>query len=219
MTTFTRPESNAVAPLDRRPAREEPPVHWPLSAPAHDGGMSLLGAVSRRQSRRSFSRDALTGQQLSNLLWVAAGVNRPELGGRTAPSAMNAQEVRLYVALPQGLYRYSPTAHALDLVLARDVRAVTGYQDFVEDAALDLIYVADHNRMRLVPGRQREPYAFAAAGAVAQNVYLYCASVGLATVLRALFDHRALSEAMGLGADEQLMLTQTVGVPKPGGAA
>ena len=96
------------------------------------------------------------------------------------------------------------------------MRRVTGYQDFVDDAALDLIFVADHARMRLVPASRREAYAFAAAGAMAQNVYLYCASAQLAAVLRGWFDQAALSEAMGLGSDEQLLLAQTVGNVKGG---
>ena len=94
------------------------------------------------------------------------------------------------------------------------MRRVTGYQDFVDLAALDLIYVADHARMKLVPAAQREAYAFSAAGAMAQNVYLYCASAGLATVVRAWFDRHALSQAMGLGTDQQLLLAQTVGRAK-----
>jgi SagB-type dehydrogenase family enzyme len=150
---------------------------------------------------------------LSDLLWAAAGVNRSLLGGRTAPSAMNAQEVTLYVALPEGLYRYEPLPHALQLVDATDVRRVTGYQDFVDSAPLEVIYVADHARMKLVPAAQRESYASVAAGAMAQNVYLYCASAGLATVIRAWIDRHALSQAMGLDTDQQILLAQTVGRP------
>ena len=93
------------------------------------------------------------------------------------------------------------------------MRRVTGYQDFVDSAPLDLVFVADHARMKLVPAAQREAFAFTAAGAMAQNVYLYCASAGLAAVIRAWFDHRALAAAMGLGADQQLLLAQTVGAP------
>jgi nitroreductase len=126
---------------------------------------------------------------------------------------MNAQEVALYAAMPQGLYRYEPAAHELRRVVASDVRGVTGYQDFVDDAALDLIYVADHGRMGLVPASQRTAYACAAAGAMAQNVYLACASAGLATVVRAWFDREALGRAMHLSDDEQLLLAQTVGRP------
>jgi len=117
--------------------------------------------------------------------------------------------------MPQGLYLYEPIRHELQLVVASDVRRVTGNQDFVDTAPLDLVFVADHARMKLVPAAQREAYAFASAGAMAQNVYLYCASEGLATVIRAWFDRHALSRAMGLQADHQLLLSQTVGAKKP----
>lgn len=127
---------------------------------------------------------------------------------------MNAQEVLLYAAMPQGLYLYEPVAHEFQLAVASDVRRVTGYQDFVDDAALDLVYVADHGRMGMVPAAQRTAYACAAAGAMAQNVYLFCASAGLATVVRAWFDRDALAKAMGLGNDQQLLLAQTVGRTK-----
>ncbi|OZA01281.1 MAG: hypothetical protein B7X99_01290 [Rhizobiales bacterium 17-65-6] len=142
---------------------------------------------------------------------LAGGVNRPDVGGRTAPSAMNSQEVELHVALPHGLFRYEPLTHSLQLKAASDVRRVTGYQDFVDTAPLDLLYVANHAQMKLVPAAQRERYAYAAAGAMSQNVYLYCAANTLATVIRAWFDPRALSQAMGLEADQQLLLCQTVG--------
>ena len=184
-----------------------------LLAPQLDGGLPLMQALQRRESLRDFSPAALPAQSLSNLLWAAAGVNRPKLGGRTVPSAMNAQEVDLYVALPEGLYRYEAGMHCLKLLQAKDVRPVTGYQDFVDTAPLDLIFVADHRRMALVPAKQRSAYAHAAAGAMAQNVYLYCASAGLATVIRAWLDREALTKAMGLTQDEELLLAQTVGLP------
>ncbi|MEP7295598.1 MAG: nitroreductase family protein [Burkholderiales bacterium] len=181
--------------------------------------MALMDALQRRESGREFDPAALPDQMLSDLLWAAAGVNRPALHGRTAPSAMNAQEVQLCVAMPQGLFRYEPSSHALQLTVASDVRRVTGYQDFVDSAPLDLIYVADHTHAKLVPVAQREAYAFAAAGAMAQNVYLFCAAQGLSTVIRAWFDHRALAAAMGLGTDQQLLLCQTVGAGKKGASA
>jgi SagB-type dehydrogenase family enzyme len=140
-------------------------------------------------------------------------VNRPG-GGRTAPSAINAQEIDVYVALPAGAYRYDAKAHRLQLVAASDLRRVTGYQDFVDEAPLDLIYVADHARMRMIPVAQRESYASAAAGAIAQNVYLYAASNGLATVIRAWIDRTAVADALGLSHDQQVLLSQTVGYPK-----
>ena len=178
------------------------------------GGLPLMQALQERQSQRDFLPDALALQTLSDLLWAAAGVNRTEHGGRTAPSAMNAQEVDLYVALPQGLYRYEPQRHVLQLIKGEDVRRVTGYQDFVDSAPLDLVYVADHGRMKMVPAGQREAYASVAAGAMAQNVYLFCTSHRLGTVVRAWFDRNALTKAMGLTNDQQILLTQTVGYAK-----
>jgi hypothetical protein len=186
-----------------------------LLPPSLSGGMPLISALSIRQSLREFAPEPLPEQVLSDLLWAAGGINRHHVDGRTAPSAMNAQEVLLYVAMPQGLFLYEPKPHALRLVVASDVRRVTGNQDFVDTAPLDLVFVADHARMKLVPAAQREAYAHATAGAMAQNVYLYCASEGLATVIRAWFDRDALARAMGLQADHQLLLSQTVGAIRP----
>lgn len=211
MNTLTKLALGLMGQTKPRPAVGGAKTTRALRPPGQHGGMPLMDALSRRQSQRSFSSRPLDDQRLSDLLWAAAGINRPKLGGRTTPSAMNAQEVQVYVALANGLFRYEPRAHELRLMLASDVRSVTGYQDFVDQAALDLIYVAEHTRMTLVPAAQRSAYAFAAAGAMAQNVYLYCASAGLATVIRAWFDHRALSQAMGLPPEQQLLLAQTVG--------
>ena len=122
----------------------------------------------------------------------------------------------MFVALPSGAYRYDAGAHALHLVAASDVRRVTGYQDFVDTAPLDLIYVVDHTRMARVPVTQRESFASVAAGAIAQNVYLFAASTGLATVLRAWIDRNAIAGALGLSHDQQVLLSQTVGFPPKG---
>jgi hypothetical protein len=217
MNTLTKLALGLMGQLKSRPAAGVAARTRELPPPQQTGGMPLMDALRKRESRREFAPQPLPEQTLSDLLWAAAGINRRELGGRTAPSAMNSQEVQVYVALPEGLFLYEPTAHLLLLAAATDVRRVTGYQDFVDTAPLDLIYVADHTRMKLVPAAQREAYAFAAAGAMAQNVYLYCASAGLATVIRAWFDRHALSEAMVLEADQQLLLAQTLGSAKEDG--
>ena len=132
-----------------------------------------------RHSSRDFAPDPLSLQLLSNLLWATYGINRPD-GGRTAPSALNAQEIDVFLALPSGAYRFDAAANELQLVAASDLRRVTGYQDFVDEAPLDLVYVADYTRMNRVPVGQRESYASVAAGAISQNVYLFAASNGLA---------------------------------------
>lgn len=214
MSTLTKLALGLIGHNRPRPVEGDGSPALRLPPPRLDGGLPLMQALARRQSQRAFTSEPLDEATLSDVLWAAAGVNRPELGGRTAPSAMNAQEVVLYAAMPGGLYRYEPAAHELRRVAATDVRGVTGYQDFVDDAALDLIYVADHGRMGRVPASQRTSYASAAAGAMAQNVYLACASAGLATVVRAWFDRDALARAMGLTDDEQLLLAQTVGRPR-----
>jgi nitroreductase len=176
------------------------------------GGMPLMEALSKRRSSREFAPDPLPPQVLSNLLWAAYGVNRPD-GGRTAPSALDAKEIDLFVALPEGAYRYDAPSHELKLVSALDVRRVTGYQDFVDEAPLDLVFVADHARMHMVPAGQREAFAHTAAGAIAQNVYLFAAGNGLATVIRAWIDREAIANALGLTHDQQVLLSQTVGFP------
>jgi hypothetical protein len=214
MNMLTKMALGMLGQLHGQPASGQVLGELALPAPQTSGGLPLMQALQRRQSQREFRPEALAPQQLSDLLWAAAGINRAEHGGRTAPSALNAQEVDLYVALSNGLYRYQPQRHVLLLVKAEDVRRVTGYQDFVDTAPLDLVYVADHGRMKMVPAAARESYASVAAGAMAQNVYLYCASAGLAAVVRAWFDRHALGQAMGLGADQQILLTQTVGNPK-----
>ena len=186
-----------------------------ISLPPVDrtGGLPLMEALARRHSSREFASGALPLPVLSGLLWAAYGVNRPD-GGRTAPSAINAQEVDVYVALPEGAYRYDAKGHALQLVARADVRRVTGYQDFVDDAPLDLVFVADYSRAGLVPVAARESYASVAAGAISQNVYLFSAANNLATVIRAWIDRDAIANALGLTHDQHVLLSQTVGYPK-----
>lgn len=215
MNTLTKLALGLLGQNKPEPAQGDAADSIVLPAANTDGGLPLMQALAQRQSQREFAPEPLPLAMLSDLLWAAAGLNRPGLGGRTAPSALNAQEVDVYVALPNGLYRYAALGHALHLVRAIDVRRVTGYQDFVDTAPLDLIMVADYSRMKLVPVSQRMAYAYTCAGAMAQNVYLYCASEGLATVIRAWLDRDALAKAMGLGSEQQVLLSQTVGRKAP----
>jgi nitroreductase len=213
MSTLTKLALGAMGQLRPKPAQGDAVPKIALPAPDKAGGMPLMEAIAKRHSAREFSPKELPLPMLSSLLWAADGVNRAG-GGRTAPSAMNAQEIDVYVALPSGAYLYDAAANALQLVASSDLRRVTGYQDFVDEAALDLVYVADHSRMRLVPVAQRESYASAAAGAITQNVYLFVAGNGLATVIRAWIDRDAIANALGLGHDQQVLLSQTVGFPR-----
>jgi SagB-type dehydrogenase family enzyme len=184
-----------------------------LPPPQVSGGMPLMQALAARRSQREFAPSPLPPQVLSDLLWSAFGINRREGHGRTAPSAIGAQEIDIYAALAGGLYIYDPDAHQLARVAQADARRVTGYQDFVDEAPLDLVYVADQAHLHNVPGEHRVAYSAACAGAIAQNVYLYCASAGLATVVRGWLDRKALAAALGLSAQEHVVLAQTVGYP------
>ena len=212
MSTLTRMALGAMGKLRPRPVHRHSESSITLPPFEKHGGLPLLDALSARRSGRDFAATPLPLPMLSQLLWSAWGVNRNG-GHRTAPTAMDCQEIDLYVALPGGAYVYDAAAHALHLAVPSDVRRVTGYQDFVDEAPLDLVFVADHSRMGLVPVQRREEYALVAAGAIAQNVYLFAASAGLATVLRAWIDRGALAEALGLTHDQQVLLSQTVGFP------
>lgn len=194
--------------------RCEPGVSVALPPPARSGGLPLLEALSRRQSAREFAPDALPLQVLSDLLWAANGVNRPETGKRTAATARNWQNLEIFVFTADGVFRHDAATHSLVGVKAGDHRAATGTQPFVAEAPLNLVYVADAAKMT---GVTAEADAFrydgVHAGIVAQNVYLYAASSGLATVVRALVDRAALAELLGLPAAQRVVLAQTVGYP------
>jgi nitroreductase len=205
MNTATKFALGLMGQLRPKPAKGDAKPKVSLPSPQTAGGMPLLEALSKRQSAREFAPTELPMQTLSNLLWAAYGFNRPEKG-RTAPSALNAQEIDIYLALPSGAYIYSAENNELQLVAEADLRRITGYQDFVDEA--------DFGRMKLVPATQRESYASVAAGAISQNVYLFAASAGLATVIRAWIDREAIAKALGLSHDHHVLLSQTVGFPK-----
>ncbi len=193
-------------------AQELKPIDLP--APQTEGGKPLMQALKERHTTREFSSQKLPAQVLSNLLWAAFGVNRPESGKRTAPSAMNWQEIDIYVAMADGLYVYDAQANKLNPVLGEDVRAYTGTQDFVKEAPVDLVYVANLKKTRNASPADRDFYTAADTGFIAQNVYLFCASEGLAVVVRGSVDRAALAKVMKLGPDQKITLSQTVGYPK-----
>lgn len=193
-------------------AQELKPVKLP--APQTEIGKSLMQALKLRSSNRNFDSKLLPVQELSNLLWAADGINRPGKGLRTAPSAMNWQEIDIYVALPEGAFIYNAKEHRLDPVSPKDLRALTGVQDFVKTAAVNLVYVADMKKVTRVSEDEAKMWNGAAAGFIAQNVYLYCASQGLAAVVRGLVDRTKLAGALSLRPEQKIILCQTVGYPK-----
>ncbi len=177
-----------------------------LPAPDKTGGKPLMQALSERQSIRSFKDKDLSDQQLSNLLWAANGFNREDK--RTVPTANNRQELELYVVLKNGIYFYDAKNHMLVFVKEGDYRKNTGVQDYVGSASLNVVFVSDSDKA------SSEHYAYTSCGYVSQNIYLYCASEGLATVVRGMFDKEKLAGLLQLPPNRQVLLTQSVGFEK-----
>ena len=177
------------------------------------GGKPLTDALKLRRSIREYSDRPLPREVLSDLLWSAFGINRPS-GDRTAPYWRHIMVIDVYAAMADGVWLYDPTRHALVRHLEADIRAQTGLQDFVATAPLNLIYVAHGERMHDVPAAERRLYASVDTGFIGQNVYLFCASEGLATVFRGAVPYEALDRTLGLEKDQFVTFAQTVGYPK-----
>ena len=184
-----------------------------LPSPSTEGDDSLMTALKNRKSIRAFKDTPIPDQTLSNLLWAAFGINRPETGYRTAPSPKNSQEIDIYLAKPDGLYLYDPFFHQLVQISGEDIRGLCGIQTFVSTAPANLIYVADFSRLGNRGEDKKMFYAAADTGFISQNVYLFCAAFGLGTVVRDWIDRKALSRKMKLKDNQRIILAQTVGFP------
>jgi len=188
-----------------------------LPLPSKSGGKVLMDALNERRSTWDFSSEDITLQQLSDLLWAGCGINRPDQNKRTAPSARNAQEIEIYVAIPGGLYLYKPGSNILEQIHNRDIRRFCGTQDFVADAPVNLVFVADMLKLGKKEGDKISEadllYSYANTGFISQNIYLYCASEDLGCVVRGLISRDNLAREMGLRPDQVIILSQTVGVP------
>ncbi|WP_455206925.1 nitroreductase family protein [Kaarinaea lacus] len=185
-----------------------------LPSPHMEGGKPLMQTLKERHSTREFRDTPLSSQVLANLLWAAAGVNRPESGKRTAPSARDWREIDIYVATAEAVYRYDNQKHLLQPVRSGDLRSATGVQDFVATVPVNLVYVADLSRMEGADKDQQQLYSAADTGFIAQNVYLYCASEGLATVVRGSIDRKQLGKVLGLNKNQRIILAQSIGYPR-----
>lgn len=187
-------------------------VNIVLPTPEKEGGLPLMEVLMKRRSGRTFSEKELDLQTLSNLLWATFGYG---MGGkrRTAPSSHNRQETDLYVALSSGTYLYDPAQNELKMVLDEDIRSLTGMQDFVGVAPLNIIYVADTSKITGKDERGTIETAYVDTGFISQNAYLYCASAGLVTVTRAMIDKPALAAKLSLRPEQVITLAQTVGCP------
>jgi len=190
------------------------PAPMKLPAPKMDGGMPLMQALKVRHSEREFGTAKLTPQVLSNLLWAAWGINRPD-GHRTAPSASNKQEIEIYITLPDGAFVWDAKTNTLNPVATGDLRGATGTQPFPATAALNLVYVADMSKAgRPATDPQQAMNVGADAGAIVENVYLFCASDGLVSVVRASVPKDALAKQLKLRDTQLIVLAQSVGYPK-----
>jgi nitroreductase len=187
-----------------------------LSKPDLKKGVPMMEALSKRKSERNLSDKKLTLQQLSEVLWAADGVNRPD-GKRTSPAAMAKYAVDIYAVLPEGVYLYDVAKHELTLVAKGDFRKDSGRQDFVYIAPLNLVYVLNLKNwqdMRMpIPEQKRDRWIAVEMGCIAQNVHLYCASEGLGTVIRGMIDESRFSEVIKVK-PEQILMAQTVGCVK-----
>jgi nitroreductase len=184
-----------------------------LPAPQTEGGKPLMQVLKARHSTREFGTAKLPLQTLSNLLWAGFGVNRED-GKRTAPSAMNWQEMDIYVFLQEGTYMYQAGENVLKPVMAGDLRGATGSQPFVATAPLDLVFIADFSKTGQAQPEQRDTWSAAHAGFIAQNIYLFCASEGLNVVVRGMVDKTALAEKLHLRPAQHIWLAQTIGYPQ-----
>ena len=212
---FLKTSAAAGAILSMTPiiTSAEEPKTIQLLKPEPGGGSPLMQLLWKRKSTKEFSPEPLPVKVLSNLLWAGFGINRPD-GRRTAASAMNCQDIDIYVILADCLYLYDAKANQLKLILAKDLRGLAGTQPYVKEAPVNLIYVSNYAKLAAVPDEHKSLFSGAHAGFISENVYLYCASEGLATVVRKLIDHVALSKAMKLRPDQKIILGQSVGYPK-----
>ena len=173
-----------------------------------------MKAFNDRHSDRAFAPEMISQQDLSDLLWAANGINRPD-GKRTAPSCRDFQEVGVYVILPEGAYLYDEKAHALTLLTEGDYRsAVAGGQDFVKTAPVCIVLSADLARFGGTINEGTKLMASVDIGIVCQNINLACAGLGLATVPRATMDQTTLKRVLKLKDTDLLLMNNPVGYPK-----
>ena len=189
-----------------------------LSIPQKDLDFPLMKALENRRSIRKWTDESLSKQELSNLLWSACGITKEETkrskSKRTAPSACNSQAIKIYVAMKKGLFLYDEKNHQLIQILSKDIREQIGTQKMMHSAPVGLIYVSDFSKMKSFlfrENRQRWFVSAADTGFISQNVYLYCASRKLSTVVLGLVNRKKLHETMDLKEHEKVIYTQVVG--------
>jgi len=193
-------------------AQELQPIK--LLPPQTEKGKSLMKALEERRTTREYSERAMSLQDISNVLWAANGINRVKEMKHTAPTAVNWQEIDVYIVLGKGIYLYNPHDSTLFPVVKGDLREQAGTKDYVKTAPLNLIYVADYTKMKNAEEAKKEAYASADAAFIAENVYLFCAAFDMGCVVRASVDREKLSATMKLRPEQKIVLAQTVGYLK-----
>ena len=181
-----------------------------LQAPDLEGGIALMTAAQNRKSYREFEEKNLSLRHLSEILWMANGVNRED-GKRTVPSARALYPLLTYVVLANGIYLYDPAAHELQPVVEGDYRNLTGRQPFVDNAPLNVVFIANYEVFGDTPADRCLYLAALDAGHCTQNIYLYCASEGLKSVVRAGAQEKELLEVLNLNGRHQFVVAHTVG--------
>jgi len=182
-----------------------------LPPPATNGGMPLMQALNNRMSTKKFSTQSIHREQISNLLWAAFGINRPKSGKRTAATAVNCQDIEIYVVLEKAAYIYQAREHSLIPVVDRDVRSLAATQGYAKVAPINLLYVSDYSKIADRFKDKKPIYAAFHAGSISQNVYLYCASARMGAVVRDSIDRAGLRDALSLSEDQVIVMAQSVG--------
>lgn len=184
-----------------------------LPTPSKDNKVTLMEALQNRHSARDFADKQIPDHVLSTLLWAADGVNRPESGKLTAPSASNSQDIRVYVIRQDGAYLYSPKDNTLQKVSGKDLRsAVASRQTAVASAPLAIVLVSDHNKLRNSNAASR--VGAVDAGYISQNIDLACAALGLNTVPRMTMDTETLKKELNLDDNYDFIINNVIGYPK-----
>ena len=189
-----------------------------LPEPQKDLEFPLMKALENRRTIRKWKETPISEQNISNLLWAACGITKHKYGRvkskRTAPSACNAQEIRVYIIMKQGVYLYNEENHELIEIITEDIRENIGTQKMMKSAPMGLVFVADLSRMTSPFLKNKEAQRFCAwvdTGYISQNVYLYCAASNLGTAVLSLVNREKLHQLMKLKGHEKIVLTQVVG--------
>ena len=187
-----------------------------LPKPSMDNQVTLMQALQNRHSTREYAEKEIPNDVLSTVLWAACGINRPGEGKITAPSAINAQDILVYVVRQDGTYLYQPKDNSLQKISSKDLRTtVAGRQSFAADAPVSLLLVSDHNKFpQQIPNEAKVRMGVLDAGYVSENICLACSALGLNTVPRMTMDSETLKKELGLDDNYDLVLNSQIGYPK-----